>query len=129
MHDSVGALRVDALLEEGLDAVGQRLQHAERPGLVGPHPVLHAGDDLALEPDHQHGGDQQEDEADHDLQDHFDEITAVSMSPVSERVAARRLRQQLEHRRVLQADVNDTVGAGQQPDGLEPGWLNGSQAT
>ena len=43
--------------------------NAERPGLVGPHPVLHAGDDLALEPDHQHGGDQQEDEADHDLQD------------------------------------------------------------
>ena len=52
------------LLEEQLDAVGQRLQDAERPGPVGADAVLHVGDDLALEPDHEQHRHQQHDEDD-----------------------------------------------------------------
>ena len=57
-HEPVGALGDQVLLEEQLDAVGQRLEDAERAGLVRADPVLHAGDHLALEPDHQHRGDE-----------------------------------------------------------------------
>ena len=35
------------LLEEQLDAVGERLQDAVRPGAVRADAVLHVGDDLA----------------------------------------------------------------------------------
>ena len=58
-HEQVGALGQQVLLEEELDAVGQRLQHAPRPGDVRPDAVLHVRDELALEPDHQHHADEQ----------------------------------------------------------------------
>ena len=55
------------LLEEELDAVGQRLQHAVGAGLHRAQPVLHVGDDLAHEPHVEHHRDEQEREHDDDL--------------------------------------------------------------
>ena len=40
------------------------------PALFGPDAVLHAGDHLALEPDHQHRRDETDDEDDDHLQQH-----------------------------------------------------------
>ena len=51
---AVGAVGQEVLLEDQLHAVGERLQETERSRLVRPDAVLHAGDDLALEPDHEH---------------------------------------------------------------------------
>ena len=45
-----------------------RIPHG--PGPVRADAVLHVADDLALEPDHQHGGHEQEHERDHDLEQH-----------------------------------------------------------
>ena len=73
----VGPLGQQVLLEEQLDAVGQRLQDAPRPGPVRADAVLHVGDDLALEPDHQHRGDQQEHEHDDRLDEHDDHDAEV----------------------------------------------------
>ena len=41
-HDAVGAVGQQVLLEDQLHAVGERLQQAERAGLVRPDAVLHA---------------------------------------------------------------------------------------
>ena len=49
--DLVGGLRDDVLLQRQLHAVGEALQQAERAVDVGADPVLHPGDDPALEPD------------------------------------------------------------------------------
>ncbi len=57
VHERIGADRRQVLLEEQLDAVGQGLQDPERAGPVGADAVLHVGDELALEPDHQHDAD------------------------------------------------------------------------
>ena len=65
----VGAVGQQVLLEEELDAVGQRLEDAERPGPVGADPVRHVGVHLALEPDHEHHRHEQQREGDHDLEE------------------------------------------------------------
>ena len=63
---AVRACRYDGLLEEAFDAVGKRLQQAERPDHVGPLAKLDRRPDLALEigneREHQH-------ERDHDGED------------------------------------------------------------
>ena len=41
-HEPVGLLGEQVFLEEQLDAVGERLQQAERTGLVRADAVLHA---------------------------------------------------------------------------------------
>ena len=46
--DAVGAARDDRLLEQQLEAVGERLQQAERADDVGPLAQLHRRQDLAL---------------------------------------------------------------------------------
>jgi hypothetical protein len=51
-------VRDEVLLEDDLEAVGEGLEDAERAGAVGADAVLEVRDDLALEPDHQHGGEQ-----------------------------------------------------------------------
>ena len=58
----VGRRRDRLLLEEQLDAVGERLEHAEGPGPVRADAVLHVGDDLAQAPDVEHHRDQQQHE-------------------------------------------------------------------
>src|ERR687897_323544 len=67
VHEAIGAVGHEVFLEDQLHAVGERLQDAERSGLVRPDAVLHPGDDLALEPDHEHGGNEPEAEDDEDL--------------------------------------------------------------
>ena len=92
-NGSVGLCGQQVLLEEELDAVGQRLEQAPRAGAVGPDAVLHVGNDLALEPDHHQHRNQQEDERDDDLEDddeHHREVDAVGEQRVHQ-VAASRL--------------------------------------
>ena len=73
-HAALGPVRDEVLLEEELDAVGQGLEHAEGAGQVGSDTVLHVRHELALEPDHQHGGQQQQHEDDDHLgHDHGDD--------------------------------------------------------
>ena len=76
-HDAVGLGRHEVFFEEELDAVGERLQDAEGTRPVRPDAVLHVGDDLALEPDHQHDRDEEHDEGDDDLHDGDDEDAEV----------------------------------------------------
>ena len=78
-HESVAAIGHQIFFEEQLDAVGQRLQDAPRAGDVGPDAVLHLGDDLALEPDHEHHGDEQQCECDDDLEQHDQHVTEVDV--------------------------------------------------
>ena len=99
-HQPVGAVGDQVLLEEELDAVGQGLQHAERPGPVRADAVLHVADDLALEPDHQHRGDQQEREHDDGL-DHDDEDDGQVDVAGEQRVGGE------DRSRHLQAEVGD----------------------
>ena len=73
VHPPVRPIGQEVLLEDQLHAVGEGLQDAERPGLVRPDPVLHAGDDLALEPDHEHRRQQADGEDHDDLQQHDDD--------------------------------------------------------
>src|SRR5690606_13977617 len=73
-HEPVGAVRDEVLLEEEPHAVREGLEDAERPRPVGPEPVLHVGDDLALEPDHQDDGDEQAAEPDEDLQQDDEDV-------------------------------------------------------
>ena len=87
-HGLVGAGRRRLLLEEQLDAVGERLEHAARPGLHRPDPVLHVGDDLAHEPDVEHHRDEQECEHHDRLDDHDQDDREVDVA-VEERVGAR----------------------------------------
>ena len=61
--------RQEILFEKELDAIGKGLEKSIRPRAVRPDPVLHVGDDLALEPDHQHHRDKQDAERDEDLDD------------------------------------------------------------
>ena len=68
MNTPVGPIGHQVLLEEELDAVGERLEDAAGPGPVRADAVLHVGDELALEPDHEDDGHQQQDEGDDDLQ-------------------------------------------------------------
>ena len=72
--------RGQILLEEQLDAIGEGLEDTEGTGPVGADPVLHVGDELALEPHHQHHADHQRGEGDHDLEQH-DQDLARPMSP------------------------------------------------
>ena len=63
-HAPVGAVGQQVLLEEELDAVGERLEDAERAGAVGAEPVRHVGVHLALEPDHEEHRHEQQREGD-----------------------------------------------------------------
>jgi hypothetical protein len=69
-HELVRTTRKKVFLEEQLDSVGQCLQQPERTGFVGPDAILHSGDDLALEPHHEHGGHESHHEHDQHLQHH-----------------------------------------------------------
>src|SRR5207244_1016381 len=63
----VGVRRVDRLLEEELDPVGER---EEDPAGTGAHrsgPCLEVGDHLPLHPDHEQDRDEEHGEHDHDL--------------------------------------------------------------
>ena len=73
-HEPAGVVRDQVFLEEQLRAVGERLQDAERTGLVRADAVLHPGDDLALEPDHQHRADEADDEDHQDLEQHDEDV-------------------------------------------------------
>ena len=79
-HETVCLIGQQVLLEEQLDAVGQRLEDAVGAGAVRSDPVLHVGDDLALEPDGQHHRDEEHPERDEDLDsddDHRAEVNPV----------------------------------------------------
>ena len=65
----VGGLDGHVLLDQQLHRVGERLEQAERAVHVGAGPLLHAADDLALEPDREQHADQQE----HDDRDGLDQ--------------------------------------------------------
>src|SRR5579875_793493 len=69
----------DVFLQRQLERVRDRLQQPERPGPVGAGAVLHPADDAALEPDHEHGGEQQEGEDEAGLEQHHppDELVEV----------------------------------------------------
>ena len=75
--EPVGPLGEQVLLEEQLGPVRERLQQPERPGPVRADPVLHVGDDLALEPDHEHDRHQQHAEGDEHLDEDDDEAAEV----------------------------------------------------
>jgi hypothetical protein len=84
----VGGIGNRLLLEEQLDAVGQRLEDAERPGPVGADAVLHVGDDLALQPDRDQDGHQQQGEDEHRLADddqHDREIDPIAEEGITHR--------------------------------------------
>ena len=55
-------------LEEQLGSVCEGLEKSERTGLVGSDAVLHSCDCLALEPHHEHRGNETHDEDDENLQ-------------------------------------------------------------
>ena len=78
----IGPLRVDrSSLKNDLMPSARVCRMPNGPALFGPDAVLHPGDDLALEPDHEHGGDEQEDEADDHLEDGDADDRPASMSP------------------------------------------------
>ena len=68
-HPLVGLVRDEVLLQEDLQAVGEGLEDAEGAGAVGTDAVLEVRDDLALEPDHQHGRQQGDAQRDGGLDD------------------------------------------------------------
>ena len=120
-HEAVGPVGQEVLLEDQLHAVGERLQHAERPGLVGPDPVLHAGDDLALEPDHEHRPDEADDEDD----DHLDGTMSSgvhSRSPTSSGSRA-----SIGYSRSIRTSVAGAVTSTRSAI-VEPGTLNGTRS-
>ena len=84
-HGAVGGVGDRLLLEEQLDAVGERLQHAVGPGVVGADAVLHVGDDLAHAPDVEHHRDEQQHERGHDLDQRRRRAPTTPTSPVEER--------------------------------------------
>ena len=63
----VGVRRVDRLLEEELDPVGERQQHTAGAGAHRTRARLEVGDHLALHPDHEQHGHEEAGEHDHDL--------------------------------------------------------------
>ena len=113
------------LLEEELDAVGEALQQAERPGAVGADAVLHLGDDLAQEPDvHQHREQQQDEDRDR-LADHDEHDREVDVA-VEQRVGAHvpdpdRV---VSTRRSVTASVTVTRSLGP----TSPGWATAMNA-
>ena len=86
-HERIGAFGDQVFLEEELDAVGEGLEDAPGPGDVRPHPVLHVGDELALEPDHEHDRHEQQHERQHDLQRDDQDHRRVDVA-LQQRVAA-----------------------------------------
>ena len=50
------------------------------PALFGADAVLHAGDDLALEPHHQHRADEADDEDDDDLDEDDEDVAEVEIA-------------------------------------------------
>ena len=66
---ALGGDRHEVFLEEELDAVGQRLQQAERADARGSPAILDAAQDLALEQHRVGDRRQRDDQDDHDLED------------------------------------------------------------
>ena len=121
-HEQVGAFGQQVLLEEELDAVGQRLQHAPRPGDVRPDAVLHVGDELALEPDHQHHADEQHREREDDLERDDEHDREVDIA-VEERIAAGRgehVRHGVSTRTSVTTAVASIRSAARMPGRLKP---------
>ena len=73
----VGEGRRDPLLEEQLDAVRERDQHAVRTRTHGAHARLHVRDDLPLDPDQHHDGHQEHEEHDHHPRDQENPVEPV----------------------------------------------------
>ncbi len=91
--ERVGALGRQVFFEEELYPVGERLQYAEGTRAIRPDAVLHVGDQLALEPDHEHDRDQKGSERHEDLdRDHGE------LGPVHARRVERVSRVDEEHR-------------------------------
>ena len=127
-----GAIRVgrrDAFLEEELDAVGERDQHAARAGAHRADPRLEVGDHLALHPDVEHHGDQQREEHDHDLHD-----AGSPSRPSPSGVTPHRSGHRLGELAALgdRAGSTSPARANICPDSnvfaASPGWLNGTNA-
>src|SRR4029077_13604847 len=116
-HDAVGARREQVFLEDQLHAVGERLQQAERAGLVRPDPVLHARHDLALVPDHEHRADQADDEDDDDLEQ--DEQDRRPEQALFDQWIDRQ-----HQMRSIRTSVTGAV-ASMISSTVPPGWLNG----
>ena len=91
----------------------KRLEDAPRPGQVRADPVLHVADELALEPDHQHHGDQQEGEGHDDLEQDDDDVADGDVAG-EQRVHQTRLHPDVGHG----VTVADQVAAGS-PGGAE----------
>ena len=88
----VGGVGDGLLLEEQLDAVGQRLEDPERTGPVGADPVLHVGHHLAFQPDGDEHGDEQQGEDEQRLADddeHDREVDPVGEEGITHRRAPR----------------------------------------
>jgi hypothetical protein len=79
-HQPVRVAGDDVFLQRQLERVRDRLQQAEGAGPVRARAVLHPADDPAFRPDHEHRGEQQEEEDDPDLQQHQppDELVEVA---------------------------------------------------
>ena len=107
--EAVGPLGHQVLFEEELRPVGERLQQPEGSGAVRADAVLHVGDDLALEPDHQHHRDEQDAEGDEHLHDD-DEEHGEADAVGEERIA---------HQTVSSADVGrERGGVDERPTAL-----------
>ena len=97
------------------------------PALFGPMRFCMPGDHLALEPDHEHGGDEQEGEADDDLEDGDPDDGRVDLALV-ERVAVRGGLGKHRHARFSRRrSMTGAVESSSAP-AVEVGWLKGSQA-
>ena len=73
-HEAVGPLGIRSSLKNSLVPSARVWSRSPGPGLVRPDPVLHAGDDLALEPHHEHGADEADHEDDEHLHDDEDDV-------------------------------------------------------
>ncbi len=116
----IGVRGRDALLEEELEAVGERDQDAARAGAHGSHARLHVRDHLPLHPDVEHHGDQQREE-DHDhAHDEEPPVHPVHQADTSSSTGAS----------TSEATASSVTSAVKEPESnalaANPAWLNGT---
>ena len=117
--EPIGTLGKEVFFEEQLDAVGKRLEESEGTSLVRADPVLHPGDDLALEPHHEHRDDETNDKHDQHLDQHEDDR--------AERQISEQIVYCQHHRLSIRTSVTALAASMSSPT-WTPGWLNAIQA-
>ena len=121
----VGQRRHDVFLERQLQAVGEALQVAAPADPVGADPLLHPGDDLALEHDREQRHEDQHDEDADDLDEH-------DPPDVVPEVLERRLVRRGQQVHAAPPALRRTTPPGPEPRSVRislPGDLIGSQTT